>query len=121
MSYDISYRVRCLEKPDVWVDVGLIDANITYNVGDMIRASTGLEWKNDADNGLVKDVIPCIMKGLEELEKYPEKYKKYESPNGWGTISGCKNFFTRCILDWTIFTEDSWTSPYKDIVHFWIV
>ena len=30
MSYDIAYRVRCLEKPDVWVDVGLIDANITF-------------------------------------------------------------------------------------------
>ena len=121
MSYDITYRVRCLEKPDVWVDVGLIDANITYNVGDMIRASTGLEWKNDADNGLVKDIIPCIMKGLEELEKYPEKYKKYEAPNGWGTVDGCKRFFVQCLKEWMNFCEGYDTRELKDVAHFWII
>ena len=109
MSYDITYRVRCLEKPDVWVDVGLIDANITYNVGDMIRASTGLEWKNDADNG------------LEELEKYPEKYKKYEAPNGWGTVDGCKRFFVWCLKEWMNFCDGYDTRELKDIVHFWII
>lgn len=121
MSYDIAYRVRCFEKPDIWVDVGLIDANITYNVGDMIRASTGLEWKNEADNGLVKDVIPYIIKGFDELEKHPEKYKRYESPNGWGTIEGCKRFFTWCLQDWMNFCEGYDTRELKDVVHFWIV
>lgn len=121
MSYDISYRVQCKDDPKLWADIGNCEANITWNLREMIRKSTGLEWKNEEDNGLVKDVIPFIIHGLEELERFPNKYKQYESPNGWGTISGCKNFFTRCILDWTNFTEDSWTSPYKDIVHFWIV
>ena len=120
MSYDITYRVRCLEKPDVWVDVGLIDANITYNVGDMIRASTGLEWKNEADNGLVKDVIPYIIKGLDELEKHPEKYKKYESDNGWGTIGGCKNFFGNILKAWSNFSTDSWTADLAPVTYFWI-
>ena len=120
MSYDITYRVRCFEKPDVWVDVGMIDANITYNVGDMIRASTGLEWKNDADNGLVKDVIPHIIKGLDELEKHPEKYKKYESPNGWGTVKGLKHFFAWIISDWTSYCEDYSTENLADVTYFFI-
>lgn len=121
MSYDITYRVRCLENPDLWVDVGLIEANVTYNVRDMIRASTGLEWKNEEDNGLVKDVIPYIANGYAELEKYPEKYKQYESPNGWGTIEGCKRFFATCIKEWTDFCEDYTTRDFKDIVHFWLI
>lgn len=121
MSYDISYRVQCKDDPKLWADIGNCEANTTYNLREMIQKSTGLEWKNEEDNGLVKDVIPFIIHGLEELERFPDKYKQYESPNGWGTINGCRSFFTRCILDWTDFTEDSWTSPYKDIVHFWIV
>lgn len=122
MSYDISYRVRCYDNPDLWVDVGTdIEANTTWNLREMITTSTGLEWKNEEDNGLVKDVIPFIIHGLEELERYPEKYKKYESPNGWGTLQGCKNFFARCISEWTAFCEDYSTRDFKDIVHFWIV
>lgn len=121
MSYDISYRIKCAEDPNLWVDIGNIDANITWNVKEMIRASTGLEWKNEEDNGLVKDVISKIADGYAELCKHPEKYKKYESPNGWGTISGCKNFFAQCIREWDDFCNSYDTAPYVNIVHFWIV
>lgn len=121
MSYDISYRVQCKEDPNLWVEIGNPEANITWNVREMICASTGLEWKNEEDNGLVKDVIPKIADGFAELCKYPEKYKKYESPNGWGTVNGCKSFFAQCIHEWDTFCKDSWTAPFADIVHFWIV
>lgn len=84
MSYDISYRVQCKDDPKLWADVGNCEANTTWNLREMIQKSTGLEWKNEEDNGLVKDVIPFIIHGLEELERFPDKYKQYESPNGWG-------------------------------------
>lgn len=36
MSYDISYRVQCKDDPKLWVDVGNCEANITYNLREMI-------------------------------------------------------------------------------------
>lgn len=121
MSYDISYKVQCLENPNLWVSVGEPKANTTWNLREMITTSTGLEWNNEEDNGLVKDIIPYIIHGLGELETNPEKYKKYEAQNGWGTLEGCKNFFIQCLRDWSYFQDDYSTRDFKDIVHFWIV
>ena len=118
MSYDISFRAK-VEGIDEYVPVGDCDANITWNVRDIITKSTGLEWKNEENNGLVKDVIPYIRKGLHELEDNGSKYLKYESPNGWGTVDGTKRFFRKILEAW----EDCrcWHSPdLTDVLTFWI-
>lgn len=120
MSYDISFKVKIEGVENRYVDVGECNANITWNLRDMIVNSTGLEWKNEENNGLCKDVIPKIANGLAELIKHPKKYKQYESPNGWGTIEGCRRFFTTIINDWNNFCEDSWTSDLADVTYFWI-
>ena len=117
MSYDISFRVK-VEGVDAWVDVGDCDANITWNVGKIIRLSTGLEWKNEENNGLVKDIIPCIEKGLHELVNYSEKYYAFESPNGWGTVDDTIHFFDRILKSWQDFIR--WNEELVDVVTFWI-
>lgn len=119
MSYDISFKVK-VEGKDIYVPIGDCTANITWNLRDMIVASTGLEWKNEANNGLAKDIIPQIARGLSELICNPDKYKKYESKNGWGTIKGCKYFFNTIIEDWEAFCEDYFTRDLVDVVTFWI-
>ena len=120
MSYDIAFKVKVEGLEDHYVDVGKCNANITWNLRDMITNSTDLEWKNEANNGLCKDIIPYIVDGLEELIMYPNKYKKYEAENGWGTIEGCKMFFEQIIDDWESFCEDSWTKDLADVAYFWI-
>ena len=45
MSYDITFKVK-VAGIDKYVPVGDCTANITWNVGKIIRLSTGLEWKN---------------------------------------------------------------------------
>ena len=120
MSYDINFKVKVEGLEDRYVEVGDCCANITYNLGTMIRKSTGLEWNNEANNGLCKDVMPKIYNGLAELINYPQKYKQYEAENGWGTISGCINFFTQLTNDWNAFCEDSWTKDLQDVTYFWI-
>ena len=120
MSYDISFKVKVEGLKDRYVTVGNCDANITWNLREMIVKSTGLEWKNEEINGLCKDVIPHIIDGLSELTKYPAKYKKYEAENGWGTLEGCKNFFLQIINDWNNFCNDSWWEDLKDVTYFYI-
>ena len=126
MSYDISFKVK-VENVNHWIDIGDCDANITWNVGEMIRKSTGLEWNNTENNGFCKDIIPHIVEGLRQLENKPEFYKKYESPNGWGTIEGCKNFFRRIIKCWDTFCKKNYSIMDKEeadklinVTTFWI-
>lgn len=113
MSYNIYFKVKPV---DCELDVSIRNAaNITWNLREMIVRSTGLEWKNEEDNGPVRDVIPHIRRGLAELIEHPEKYKKYEAPNGWGTVEGCKRFFQKIINEYEELT------PYlKDVATFWI-
>lgn len=117
MSYDITFKVQ-LAHLDRFVPVGDCDANITWNVRDIIKLSTGLEWKNEDNNGLVKDVIPKILKGRTELLTHPNKYKKYEASNGWGTVEGTIRFFDRIIEAWTILCYED--PDLADIAVFWI-
>lgn len=118
MSYDISFKVK-VEGVDRYIEVGDCDANITWNVRKIIELSTGLPWLNEANNGLCKDVIPHIEKGLAELRKNPGKYKPYESPNGWGTVEGTIYFFERILRAWKDFSK--WEGhDLVDVATFWI-
>lgn len=117
MSYDISFKVK-VEGIDAFVEVGDCDANITWNVRQMIEASTGLPWKNCANNGLCVDVIPKIEQGYKELTMFPEKYKQYESPNGWGTVSGTVGFYARILEAWHSFVR--WHEELVPVATFWI-
>ena len=120
MSYDISFKVKVDGLEDRYIRVGECNANITWNLREMIVKSTGLEWKNEANNGLCKDVIPQIDAGLLELIKHPGWYRQYEAKNGWGTIQGCKGFFMQIMADWNAFCEDYCTKDLADVTYFWI-
>ena len=118
MSYDISFKVK-VEGIDEYVEVGDVGANITWNVKGMICRSTGLEWKNAANNGLCKDVMVSIAKGYAELTAFPKKYKQYESPNGWGTVKDTASFFNRILESWQGFCL--WHSEeLVNVVTFWV-
>lgn len=119
MSYDIRFKVK-VAGTDKYVTVGNCSANITWNLRDMIVESTGLDWKNEANNGLCKDVIYHIANGLDELTNAPEIYKKYEARNGWGTLDDCKCFFLDILNAWAEFNRDFETRELFDVTYFWI-
>ena len=99
MSYDVSIKLPVKGLEDKYIEVAHL-GNITWNVREIITRSTGLEWKNEENNGLCVDVIPKIQQGYNELVKNGAKYKKYESPNGWGTVDGTIYFFKRILDAW---------------------
>lgn len=118
MSYDISFRVK-VEGTNMWIPVGEQTANVTYNVREIIKKSTGLEWKNGENNGLVKDVIPFILHGMDELRTNMKAYKPLEPLNGWGTVGGTLHFFDNILEDWDNFRREY--PELVDTVTFWIV
>lgn len=117
MSYDISFRVK-VEDADVWLPVGECHSNITYNMRELIHHATGLQWLNCENNGLCTYIIPCIRRGLEKLRAHPERYKKYESPNGWGTVQEVISFFAEILEDWDNFVADY--PELANLATFWI-
>ena len=118
MSYNISFKVK-VDGIDQYVDVGHCDANTTYNVREMIVKSTGLEWINCANNGYCKDVIPNIKKGFNELKNHPEKYRKYEAKNGWGTVESTAVFFKEIISSWDRLKKYE-DAELVDVTTFWV-
>ena len=117
MSYDISFKVK-IKGTETYYDTAYCHANITWNVRKIIELSTGLEWINEANNGLCADIIPKIEKGLLELEYNAKKYKKYEDKDGWGTVDGTKRFFAEILDDWEEFVSDY--PELKYVATFWI-
>lgn len=108
ISYDISIRLPVKGLEDKWVEVADL-GNITWNVRELIKQSSGWDIKNEDKNGAVLPWIQMIEHGIAELENRPGKYKQYESPNGWGTICGTLNFYKRCFdnaSDWISYNED---------------
>lgn len=118
MSYDISFKVK-VEGVDKYIEVGDCNANITWNVREIITKSTGLEWKNEENNGLCKNIIPFIKKGCAELINHPEKYRKYEAARGYGTVKGTIKFFKNIIESWERFKEYG-DEEVVNVATFWI-
>ena len=117
MSYDISFKVK-VDGLDRYIEIGDCQANITWNVRDIITKSTGLEWKNEQNNGLCSEVIPYIEKGLFELRRNGDAYKKYEASNGWGTVASTIRFFKSIIDAWDDLVAEN--EELSQLATFWI-
>lgn len=85
--------------------------NITYNVRDILVATTERDdWLKNGYIGLLKDLMPDINKALAKLIQNEDEYKKYDSPNGWGTTQGVIKLFTSMRDYWNVLTPE-----YKDV------
>ena len=108
-----------MSAPKTGARFGKSCQNLTWNVRKIIELSTGLPWTNEDNQGLCKDIIPAIEKGLKELQVNGIKYRKYESPNGWGTVAGTKYFFETIIKEWNYFKYDN--PELAEVATFWIL
>jgi len=77
-------------------------ANITHNLGKMageVSLSNGMTlyqvlWRPDEQEGLsfARDISELLDEGWNILLSDPEKYKRYNPENGWGSYDGLCNF-----------------------------
>ncbi|MBO4229770.1 MAG: hypothetical protein J5938_05425 [Clostridia bacterium] len=85
MSYDLRIGVK-VEGTDI---IAVIEepekSSPTYNLREMFV--TCMDWNyNQGQWYKVSEVYDKICRGIAELSGYPGKYKKFNSPNGWGTV-----------------------------------
>lgn len=95
ISYDVSIRLPIKGLDNMWLGVEWL-GNITWNVRELIKQSSGWDIKNGDNNGAVLPWLEMIEHGVDELTNHPEQYKQYESPNGWGTVEGTLRFYKDC-------------------------
>lgn len=68
-------------------DMGVYDANITHNLGKMAQEAGIYKalWRPEEEGWkTAKDITPILEKGLADLKKRPDLYKKFNAENGWG-------------------------------------
>lgn len=79
MSLDIYFTQM---KPTI-----VFDTNITHNMNKMAEAAGiyRVLWRPEEINiNKACEMIPQLEIGLAALKADPEKFKAYNSPNGWG-------------------------------------
>lgn len=84
---------RCGNQHTTEVKEVLYENNITHNLGKMAREAGLYEVLWDPDEGSIAcNLIPKLKAGLELLKSDPEKFKKLNPPNGWGTYESLVSF-----------------------------
>lgn len=116
MSLDVSLVVKVEPEPCECPNCGnthkgtdrkeVFTANITHNLGEMADAAGIYKacWRPE-EIGAVKaaQIIEPLKAGLEKLAADPERFKKLDSPNGWGRYENLvrfsENYLAACIAN----------------------
>jgi hypothetical protein len=89
---------------DIWltknVPTTVYDCNITHNMTDM-AAAAGIYralWRPEEVNIFTAaELHDAIEQGWIDMINNPEKYEKYNPPNGWGDYYGFMSFLNKLI------------------------
>lgn len=102
MSLDVSLK----DPTAKYYGCTLYDANITHNLAEMAIEAGIYEalWRpyrlldgyremdyekerefEDSHKVFARDIISVIENGLNDLKARPDHFRKFDSPNGWGT------------------------------------
>ena len=120
MSYDIRLGVKVAGAEDLYAVIDEPElSSPTYNLGEMFRKCTG--W--DYEQGVwykITDVLPMIQHGINELSFHPKSYKKYNAPNGWGTVENALDALKsmeQCIRDNSEDASVTWNEIPLDLMY----
>lgn len=76
-------------------ETNVFTANITHNLNKMAEEAGIYKalWRPDEIGiSTAKELIPILEKGLADLKADPERFKKFNPPNGWGDYDGLVRF-----------------------------
>ena len=114
MSYDLRFAVKGIdERMYVVFEPDLHSP--TYSLRTLFRKCMDWDFKQ-GEYYAVKDVLPMIERGIDELSFNSERYERYEPANGYGTLDGALRVLTglvRCVekhmagYDWNSYDFDN--------------
>lgn len=120
MSYDIRFGVK-VEGMDGYIAV--IDEpeypDPTYNLRDMFVAC--MDW--DYEQGVwynCAEAIPKFERGYLNLRDNPNKYRKYNAPNGWGTTVTATAALKSVVEKAREISSGGWTWNEIPLDHLWV-
>lgn len=96
MKYNFFLRLKTNE--DEWINMG-VNHIISWNVRDLIEASSGWYIYNEDKLGLASDLVPTLQKGIIELNQSSQVYADYEILHGFGTIKSVLKFYKELLYD----------------------
>jgi len=62
----------------------LHDFYVTYNLSEMYREAGIWDVIYDCEGKTSSDIKDAVRKGYDAMMKDPSRFRKYDSPNGWG-------------------------------------
>lgn len=109
MSLDVS-----LSYEEDGNTITVFSANITHNLGRMADAAGIYQalWRPEEEGyKQAKDIIPIVEKGLEQMKREPDLFRRLDAANGWGTyeqfvlwvekyLAACKQYPSANIAVW---------------------
>ena len=66
-------------------EITVFSAKISHHLADMADSVGIWEVIWNPIHEQAMDAIEPLTLGVNELKRHPEKYRRYDSPNGWGT------------------------------------
>lgn len=113
MSYDLRIGVKVDGAKDLYAVIAEPElSSPTYNLRNMFVACMGWDYEQGQWHK-VSEVLPMIQHGIKELEYHPAKYKKYNAPNGWGTVESALKALKsleECIRDNSAEASNTWNA-----------
>ena len=105
MSYDIRFGVKVSGAPDdCYAVIGHPEYDSpTYNLRDIFVKSMEQDY-HQGEWYKIADILPKVQHGITELTLHPQKYKRLEPSNGWGTISSA----LQCLQSIVYYFADNW-------------
>lgn len=70
---------------DIWTKS--VNKNITHNLIEMWEEAGVYDALYESEGKTASKIIPILKQGLIKLKADPAHYKKFDSPNGWGTYA----------------------------------
>jgi len=89
MSLDFELYVEVDTGDTEFYSIDLFQKNITHNLNKMAKEADLYKWLWGLDNNICAGaLIKPLAEGLYKLKSDPDRFKKLEPSNGWGTYEG---------------------------------
>lgn len=84
---DVPCECECGHKHTKTVSEMYFHQSITHNLGKMAAEAEIYKacWRPEEIGAKqAKDILPILKRGYFYMKAYPDRLKKFDSPNGWG-------------------------------------